>query len=145
MHSTLRVSHTIVIPLVLTVLTLLLVGLTAPVVAAPFAQGDEAEMAAPAEPFLLIYHPLDGESVFTDTVTIAGATNPGNVVLVFTDEDEVYEAEIDEEGAFFVTVPLIPIGNDLVVLAFDPNNPVMAPLDLDLTLNYFPEGIPGGE
>ena len=87
--------------------------------------------ARSSAPFLLVLSPADGDRVGASQVEVTGRTNPGRAVLVLN-EEALYEAAVDDSGAWSIWVDLSPGDNDLVVLSVDPLDASAPILDEDI-------------
>lgn len=74
--------------------------------------------AAPATLFLEVTEPEDGSEVSTGDIHVRGSTIPGAMVSVLVDE-EVWIADVDEDGNFSVIVTLEVGPNYIEVVASD--------------------------
>lgn len=71
-------------------------------------------------PLLTINSPFDGQIFTTNTATISGRTQPGNALIILTEEDELTPS-LDQAGKFSQSIDLITGGNLIQVTAISPS------------------------
>ena len=81
----------------------------------PQDQTDQQASTQPeAEPtptsLLTVYSPQDRQIFENETATISGQTQPGNALIIITEQDEL-TPQVDDSGNFTQTIELIPGGN----------------------------------